>query len=295
MSEAWSHTPIKQVMLKQPAILESTAVRDAIEQLQDPKAHCLMVVDKSGTLLGLFTEKDVVNKVIGHHVMGEEPVKDFLEPHDLNLNEEATIAEAIDMMGNRSLRYLALCDENNKPSGLFSIRELIHYIVDKTKTESGKIKAIDEGENASFGGSQSAIMEVLNLPIEFALSRYGNANPVKLSTEDSMLEALKRISESGRRAALVYQEGKPQGLFRIRDVPFKFIFQDQGLKEVLVKEKMTTVPQVVKENDTIGIGMQKMVEHQSLFLKYQTVEGKDALMTAGGLITYLYSHIYDDE
>jgi len=76
------HRPIRELPNLQPAItLEPSAtVRDAVEAMQQAQMSCVLVVNQ-GRLAGIFTERDVVTRVLAqesdvdHVQMQVQPAK----------------------------------------------------------------------------------------------------------------------------------------------------------------------------------------------------------------------------
>ena len=293
MSERWSETPIRDLMHRPMTVRLQSNIEDAVEKLQDPQSHCILVTDDDQKLAGIFTEEDVLDKVLSREVNEGDSVADFIEPEVTWLNENDTITKAIDLMGQRSLRYLPICDDAGVATGLFSIRELIYCMAHNVSHASGKAEV--ESGKVVLGKSQDAILQVLNLPIGFALSRYGYNNVISLSADKTVVSALKKFQGTGQVAALVFDEGDLVGLFRVRDVPFKLLHRNADLEKMPVRDIMIDIPLESEDEDTIGAGIGKMAESNTLFLYYRNAECRHGLIPGSGLISYLYDHIYEDD
>ena len=278
--------------MQRPLTLPHDARLDeAIGKLQEPQSHCILILREDGRPLGVFREEDVLNKVIGHEVTGQEPVSHFIEKEIFTLTADAEMSEVIDIMGQRGLRYLPIVDGDGLPKGIFSIRELIYFISENTEMVDGRFKVVEEG---SFGPSESAIIEVLNLPISFPLSRYGYNDVIRMKTTDSVDHALKEFQNSSQLAGLLYDSGKVNSLFRVRDLPFRVLHHHSDFGHLPVKDFMTPLPDDISEEECIGSGLDRMAHLQVLYLHYGINEQADGLITGGGIISYLYDHIHDD-
>jgi CBS domain-containing protein len=288
-------SPVIDLIQEHQIVPATMTIKDAIKELQDKSAHCLVVVDESGCLKGVFTEEDVVNKILDKPLFGTEPITDFTNPNPLSLTIDSGISAVIDMMGQNNIRYIPLCDNENKPNGLFSIRELIYYMAEKIEFDGNRyILSGDENEKP-LGHSQEAIIEVMNLPISFALSRYGLSNIVRLSVKDDIGDALNAFKGSGMVAGLVFKETNLEGLFCLRDIPFNMLHREAKIDDLSIEDYIKPLPKTVHEEDTVGAGICAMAENELLFLHYKSNEKRNGLITARGLLAYMYAHIYDDE
>jgi len=289
---SWSNQPVSQMMERAQVIAKHCKIQDAIQKLQDSRSHCLCVVHDSGELAGIFTEDDVVNKIIDKGVDGNAPVIDFVDREPNSLYIESNIARVIDLMGERVLYYLPLCDKEMKPKGIFSIRELIHTLADKTVLKGSRFVWSNPDED--LGSFQQAIIEVMNLPVSFAISRYGYVHSVPFGINDPVQKALSKMKGTNERAALVYNEGVLAGFFRIRDVPFKLYHKSDELAKMPVRELMTALPKEVSEEECFASAFKRMSENGILFLHHKASDCHYVLIPAAGMLAYLYDHIHDD-
>ncbi|MEO6434210.1 MAG: CBS domain-containing protein [Tepidisphaeraceae bacterium] len=102
-------------------------VLDAIRQMNQHKIGAVLVM-QGGRVAGIFTERDVLRRVVGeerqpaHVTVGEVMTEDLIcVAPDADLDEVATL------MRNRKIRHVPVCDENGKLHGMISIGDLNAY------------------------------------------------------------------------------------------------------------------------------------------------------------------------
>ncbi len=290
-----SKLPILELVQEQHIVSSDITIKDAIKELQDKSAHCLTVTDETGVLKGVFTEEDVVNKILGKPLFGTELITDFTDPDPLCLGEDCDITSVIDIMGRNNIRYVPICDKENRPKGLFSIRELIYHLADHIEFNGTKYVLKGDPSTNPLGQNQEAILEVMNLPINFALSSYGISNIVRLSVNDDIGDALAAFKGSGMVAGLVFKETHLEGLFRLRDIPFNMLHSEAKIDDLSIEDYIKPLPKTVGEEETVGSGISNMAKDELLFLHYMSNEKRNGLITARGVLAYMYAHIYDDE
>src|ERR1044072_9273501 len=76
------------------AVSPFTPLRQAIEAMKDDEGGCVIISD-DGRVAGIFTERDVLTKVMGEDIDLNSPIKDWMQPQVETLTPEATIGDAV--------------------------------------------------------------------------------------------------------------------------------------------------------------------------------------------------------
>ena len=101
----------------------------AIELLQNHHIGCALVVDKDGKLEGIYSERDIVQKWALSDIAPEElALTEIMTPEPASLRRDATISAALYLMSKGGFRHLPIVDENNRPVGIISIKDVMDYI-----------------------------------------------------------------------------------------------------------------------------------------------------------------------
>jgi CBS domain-containing protein len=113
-----------------PIMVEShTSIANAIRQMNVHNIGCVLVVDENGQLVGIFTERDVMSRVM-FRVEDEShtPVADYMTPRPWALRAEDPIRHALHLMSAHGFRHLPLVDDQDRPEGVISFRDVIRYL-----------------------------------------------------------------------------------------------------------------------------------------------------------------------
>jgi CBS domain-containing protein len=109
-------------------IRPTTTVQDAMQAMLDNDLGALIVVDKDGKLLGIFSERDVLKKIAGiHEQYAELPVAQFMTPNPETVSEDDVLAFALHKMDIGSYRHLPVAGDG-QPTGMISVRDMLRYI-----------------------------------------------------------------------------------------------------------------------------------------------------------------------
>jgi len=123
---------IRALGLGPPITVRSDATLQAVVgTLQSEHIGCVLVVDESGKLAGIFTERDLLTKVALRSLdWNEERVCDYMTADPETLRPEDRIAWALKLMHVGGYRHVPLTDETGRPVGVISVKDIVDFIVD---------------------------------------------------------------------------------------------------------------------------------------------------------------------
>lgn len=107
-TETEFNTPLTSLRLLRPVVVApSTSVRDVIEQLrEEPDTAAVVVEDRK--VVGIFTERDVLKRVVGHPERLGDPVEAWMTRDPVVLRDADTIAVGLHKMAVGGFRHLPL-------------------------------------------------------------------------------------------------------------------------------------------------------------------------------------------
>lgn len=124
--------PIRSIGLRACAILaEETTVAGAITAMRAAKIGSVLVT-KGGTLTGIFTERDALNRLaLGELDPRKTPLSAVMHdrPETLTLDDE--IGYALRIMSHGGYRHVPLVDKDGRPVGVVSVRDIVDFIADQ--------------------------------------------------------------------------------------------------------------------------------------------------------------------
>ena len=106
----------------------SMSVREVIGALRDADRGCAVVVE-DGRVVGIFTERDVLNKVTPRREeLLDRPVADVMTPDPIVLREQESILVALNEMAIGGFRHIPLVDDAGALRGILSGRDILEEI-----------------------------------------------------------------------------------------------------------------------------------------------------------------------
>lgn len=105
-----------------------TKVKDVINTMVEKRLDAVLIVEND-QLIGIFSERDIVNRVALHlEEVKEKPIREFMTPNPEKLSINHTIAFALNKMDVGDYRHIPITDDENRPTGLIAVRDIIRYI-----------------------------------------------------------------------------------------------------------------------------------------------------------------------
>ena len=103
-------------------------VADAVALMRDKKVGCVLIcVD--GRIVGIFTERDLMRRVLASGRPFETPLIDCMTPQPVVVDPKDSIAVAIRRMIEGGYRHLPVVHEGT-PEGILSVKRIVHYLVE---------------------------------------------------------------------------------------------------------------------------------------------------------------------
>jgi CBS domain-containing protein len=112
----------------------TTPLAEAIERMKEDEGGCAIVCE-SGRVAGIFTERDLLTKVIGEEMDMQRPVSELMSPVVATLSGEATVGDAVRIMNEKSYRNIPLV-RDNELVGSISVFDVITYLAESYPKET---------------------------------------------------------------------------------------------------------------------------------------------------------------
>lgn len=122
ISNAASHPPI--------TVEADTPLSEVLQKMRDADRGAVLVV-QNGRLTGIFTERDVLMRVAGFAIDVEHTgVAYYMTANPHTLPADSSVAFALNKMVVEEFRHIPLVDDEGRPTGMVSMRDLIEYLSD---------------------------------------------------------------------------------------------------------------------------------------------------------------------
>lgn len=114
-------TPPWQVQIHQ-------TVAEAVRLMREQSVGCVLVCENR-KIAGIFTERDLLRRVLGPGLSLDLPVTQCMTLHPVTVDLKDSIATAIRQMEEGGYRHLPVIHDD-KPVGILSVKRIVHYLVE---------------------------------------------------------------------------------------------------------------------------------------------------------------------
>lgn len=122
--------PVSELSMREPVLIDATAsVVDAVDAMNEHHIGCLLV-QRHGKLVGIFTERDVLTRVVfleGNRAM---KVSDAMTPNPETLRATDSLAFALNRMSDGGYRHVPIVDRDGNAVGVLSVKDIVNFLVD---------------------------------------------------------------------------------------------------------------------------------------------------------------------
>lgn len=105
-----------------------TSIQETIRKMQERQTGSALVVNEAGTLVGILTDRDVLQKIgFEQSDLTELPVHTLMTLDPVTLEEDDSIAYALNKMSVGGFRHIPIV-RNGKPVGIITVKDVFHYL-----------------------------------------------------------------------------------------------------------------------------------------------------------------------
>ena len=106
-------------------------VQDAIMMMVANRRAAVVVVDGGDKLTGIFTERDVLTRIVGE---GRDPARtrlaDVMTREPEALTPDDRVCHAINRMHNAGYRTVPLVDPDHRPIGIVTVNDVVRWLAE---------------------------------------------------------------------------------------------------------------------------------------------------------------------
>jgi len=110
-------------------IAPAAPLAQAIEAMKQDEGGCAIVCESDGRVSGIFTERDLLTRIIGQAVDMNSPVSNWMSPVVASLGPDATVGNVVSLMNDKGYRNIPLV-KDGKLVGSVSVFDVIRYLAE---------------------------------------------------------------------------------------------------------------------------------------------------------------------
>lgn len=106
------------------------SVKRTVEKMREEKNTCAIITDQ-GALVGIFTEHDILAKIVDNPETWLLPIDDFITPSPLTVRDEDSVQVALAIMEEKQFRNVPVLNSEGKVVGNLTHYAIIKYLADR--------------------------------------------------------------------------------------------------------------------------------------------------------------------
>jgi CBS domain-containing protein len=132
LEEALLGDQVRLLAPREPIRLPATAmVEAAVTRMVDDRRAAVVVVDDAGRLIGIFTERDVLTRVVRP---GRDPrrtaLSEVMTPEPEALAPQDRVCYAVNRMHTAGHRSIPLVDSQGRPVGIITVNDIVQWLAE---------------------------------------------------------------------------------------------------------------------------------------------------------------------
>ncbi len=123
---------VEHLMSRPPiTVRKDESVQKAAKIMFDNRVGSVLVVDSDGKLVGIVTERDLVYLIARgiEFLASRYPVWEIMSEDPVTVGPDTSIQEAMEKMKELKIRHLPVVDDEGRPLGVISMRDIIELML----------------------------------------------------------------------------------------------------------------------------------------------------------------------
>ena len=119
---------VSESLIRQPVLSAAphSTVFEAACRMTKANCGSVLILDDSGALRGIFTERDLMTRVVAKSLPPERtPLSDVMTPNPHVISPQTRVHEAVYLMKQAGIRHLPILSAEAVVIGVFSIRDAL--------------------------------------------------------------------------------------------------------------------------------------------------------------------------
>lgn len=104
-------------------------VAEAVGLMRKERVGCVLVY-AGEELMGIFTERDLMRRVLAGGKPLTLPVSECMTPNPVVVRRNESVGAAVRRMEEGGYRHLPVVDEAGRVVGVLSVKRIVHYLVE---------------------------------------------------------------------------------------------------------------------------------------------------------------------
>ena len=119
---------LTRIPIREPLLVEKgSVVKDVIPQMKTKRVGCVLIQEQ-GKLIGIFTERDVLKKIVPDISTLQSPIGNFMSKNPKTLKINQSVGRVIKLMSEGGYRNLPVVNTDGSILGYINVKDVVRYL-----------------------------------------------------------------------------------------------------------------------------------------------------------------------
>jgi CBS domain-containing protein len=140
---------VKDVMAKEPIMVESERTVKETAMVMDRSGHGCLLVTSGGRIVGIITERDLVRRALAKGgSMSRIKIKNIMSSPLVVVDPDASVEDAAKVMAKHKVRRLPVVGPGGL-AGLITVTDIARYLAEQSENAPSVFKAMARSSSGS--------------------------------------------------------------------------------------------------------------------------------------------------
>lgn len=248
ISDTLTDKPVSDLDLSRyVAVDRDASIEDVVAGMNEGRRSCALVTDGSG-LAGIFTQRDVLERVVGNPDANSRPVESAMTPDPRTILPTASVADGMAVMTEMWVRSVPVVTDDGKLEGNLSFYTIMRLVSELLAQKA----SLTESELSAQHGLMFVDFTGLHM-----------APAVKVSPDDTVDLAVHQMRSRAQGMLLVTDEREHVvGTLSEFDLQVKVACRRSDIDRIPVREVMSIEPMTLSVRSPVAAAVAGMAENE---------------------------------
>ena len=105
------------------------SINSILTMLAEDSGGAVLICDKNEKILGIFTERDVLKKIVGKVTNLNLPIEDYMTKSPITVDMTSALGYALQLMSEGGFRHVPVIDDQGQALAVLSMKDVVDEIV----------------------------------------------------------------------------------------------------------------------------------------------------------------------
>lgn len=118
---------------------ENDTLKTTSEALAKNNLGAMPIIDSSGKVIGIISERDIARKIHQENFSNNEPVTNIMTKKIISCDLNISVTELMETMTEKKIRHMLIMN-NDELKGIVSIGDVVNHLIENYKEENENLR-----------------------------------------------------------------------------------------------------------------------------------------------------------